>query len=125
MVMAVFGVEVSEVELRQACDCTPVFGTNSFQAVLAARQLGFPGSFKANLTPEDLADLLAEGLFPVALVNLYPLTGQDNRHALVLVEVSEQQVQVHDPLQGPISLDTSTFLSMWQLTRNLAVIIRR
>ena len=49
MVFAAFGVDVSEADLRAACDCT-LAGTDSLQAVDAARSYGFKQSAKYTFT---------------------------------------------------------------------------
>jgi hypothetical protein len=43
MMFAAFGVDVTEADLRAACDCT-LAGTDSLQAVDAARSYGFKSS---------------------------------------------------------------------------------
>lgn len=50
MVLGSFGLEITESELRARCDCTPFNGTNALQAVDAARELGFAGTTKHNLS---------------------------------------------------------------------------
>src|SRR5438270_13698696 len=47
MAFAAFGVDVSEADLRAACDCT-LAGTDSLQAVDAARSYGFQQSARSH-----------------------------------------------------------------------------
>ncbi len=61
MVLAALGQPVAEEVLRVVTDCSPL-GTDAFQLVEAARQLGFPASRKYTLVSlDDLTTLLAEG----------------------------------------------------------------
>ena len=48
MVFAAHGIDVSEADLRAACDCT-LAGTDSLQAVDAARSYGFKQSGRYTL----------------------------------------------------------------------------
>jgi len=86
MALASFGLSLTEPELREMCDCT-IFGTEAMRAVDAARQLGFANSVKHNLQFTELKTLVEDGHFPIAYVNLEPIDGFDDEHAL-LVNVS-------------------------------------
>ena len=70
MVLGAFGVHIDEVQLRHLTDCSPL-GTDAFQLLEAARQLGFTTSRKYTLTSlEELAAVVVEGLFPIVYVDL-------------------------------------------------------
>ena len=73
MVIAGFGQEVEEAKLRRLCDCT-FEGTSAFNALNAARQLGFANSSKHNLAIEELEAIIADGWFPIVFVDLTPAT---------------------------------------------------
>src|SRR5215831_13205006 len=88
MALASFGLSLTEPELREMCDCT-IFGTEAMRAVDAARQLGFANSVKHNLQFTELKTLVEDGHFPIAYVNLEPIDGFDDEHAL-LVNVSSR-----------------------------------
>lgn len=74
MVLSSLGFDVSEADLRHLCDCTP-FGTDALKAVGAARQLGFAGTSKHNLSPTELEGLLRDGHHPIVFVDLMPIDG--------------------------------------------------
>src|SRR5207253_8348841 len=75
MVLEALGRPMAEDLLRVLTDCSPL-GTDAFQLVGAARQLGFPASRKYTLASlEDLATMRAEGHFPIVYVDLWPLQG--------------------------------------------------
>src|SRR5438093_247579 len=85
MVLGSFGLDLPEAELRALCDCTPAFGTDALKVVDVARGLGFPLTGKYNLTLTELETLVSDGHFPIVFVNLGPLDGIDEQHALVVI----------------------------------------
>src|SRR5438132_7346831 len=84
MVLGGFGVEVEERELRARCDYT-LSGTDALKAVDAARQLGFAGTAKYTLSLEELRTLVADGHHPILFVDLRPIDGLRDIHALVIL----------------------------------------
>jgi ABC-type bacteriocin/lantibiotic exporter with double-glycine peptidase domain len=124
IVLSAYGLDISEAELRDLCDCT-VFGTDALQAVVAARNLGFPGTAKHNLSLGDLLILLEETAFPIVFVNLQPIDGIDESHALVVVEFREGHLVVCDPEIGERLLDLQSFATAWALRRNLTIVIAK
>ena len=89
MVLGAFGVHIDEAQLRHLTDCSPL-GTDAFQLLEAARQLGFTTSRKYTLTSlEELASVVEEGLFPIVYVDMWPLRGglSGQYHAVVVVGV--------------------------------------
>ena len=124
MVLAGFGVEITEAELRRACDTTPL-GTDALKAVDCARWLGFAQTAKHTLTVEALATLAASSVHPIAFVSLLPIDGFRDTHALVIIEVSENAVVVYDPLAGERRLPLPTFNAAWAMRHNLAIIIEK
>lgn len=124
MVFATHGVDVSEADLRAACDCTPL-GTGSLQAVDAARSYGFQQSARYTLTLEELAILVEGGSYPIVFVSPRPIDGVTDTHALVLISIGAQDVTVYDPLRGERSLSKQTFSTAWALRHNLTIIVQR
>ncbi|MDX2041736.1 MAG: cysteine peptidase family C39 domain-containing protein [Acidobacteriota bacterium] len=124
MVLLGFGQDVSEAELRQLCDCT-FAGTNALKAVDAARQLGFPGTVKHNMTLKELAAVVADGYFPIVFVEMKPITNVYEPHALVVTGVNDFSVEVIDPALGEARiLARSVFDTAWALRRRLAIIVK-
>ena len=123
-VLASFGLDVSESELRTLCDTT-IFGTAALKTVDAARALGFTSTAKHNLTLEELTAAVDAGLFPIVFVNLDPISGKDAAHAFVVVETSASGILVYDPLYGERTLSHETFRAAWALMRNVAVLVAR
>jgi ABC-type bacteriocin/lantibiotic exporter with double-glycine peptidase domain len=122
-VLASFGLDVSESELRTLCDTT-IFGTAALKTVDAARALGFTGTAKHNLTLEELTAAVDAGLYPIVFVNLDPISGKDAAHAFVVVEASAS-ILVYDPLHGERTLSRETFRAAWALMRNVAVLVAK
>lgn len=124
MVLAGFGLKITEAELRRVCDTTPL-GTNALKAVDCARLLGFVQTAKHTLTVEELTVLTAGGVHPIIFVSLLPIDGFRDTHALVVIEVSERDVAVYDPLAGERRLSLPAFNAAWAMRHNLAIIIEK
>jgi ABC-type bacteriocin/lantibiotic exporter with double-glycine peptidase domain len=124
MVLSSFGLEISETELRDRCDCNP-FGTDALKAVDMARELGFPNTVKCNLRWNELISQIDEDCYPIAFINLFPLDGIKSRHAVVVTMISATHAIVYDPLQGERMLLNSTFESAWAMMNHLVILVRR
>jgi|GEM_PF-1061395 len=125
MVLSACGVAIDEIRLRQLTDCSP-FGTDAFQVVETARQLGFTASRKHTLASVDeLATLLAEGLFPIVYVDLWPIKGglSGQYHSLVVIAVEPEAVVVLDPLAGKRQIPREEFQIAWKEMRCLVIVI--
>jgi len=125
MVLAAFGQPMAEAVLRVVTDCSPL-GTDAFQLVEAARQLGFPISRKYTLASlDELATLLAEGHWPIVYVDLWPLQGglSGQSHAMVVIALDPTDVTVLDPLHGKRRLPRDDFLAAWSAMRYLTIVI--
>ncbi len=124
MVLAGFGTYYSEAELCQRCDCT-MFGTEAFQAVEAARSLGFSKTNKYNLSLKDLTALLLDDFYPIVYVELQPIDQSFGIHAMVVLALDEMTVHVLDPMIGERALERSVFEIGWALTKGLTIVVDR
>lgn len=124
MVLSGLGCDVTEAELRSRCDCTWL-GTDAFQAVKAARSLGFVRSAKHNLKRKELATIVTQGHFPIVFVDLQPLNGSKGEHALVVLAFEPGGVLVYDPAQGERLLPRAKFAAAWRMMRNLTILIEQ
>ena len=122
MVLGSFGVDISESELRTRCDCTP-YGTDALMAVDAARALGLVKTAKYTLSFAELQTVVTDGPYPIVFVDLNPIDGLDAIHAMVVADVSEQEVVVLDPLQGERRLPVYVFTAAWARRHNLALLV--
>lgn len=123
MVLASKGHILSEAELRKCCDCT-FLGTEALNAVDALKLMGFSNSSKRTLSIAELIVKLNSGLYPIVFVNLLPIDGVNDAHAMVIIDVDDDEVQVCDPLQGKRLLPRSTFDTAWAMMRNLAILVQ-
>jgi ABC-type bacteriocin/lantibiotic exporter with double-glycine peptidase domain len=125
MVLGAFGVHIDEAQLRHLTDCSPL-GTDAFQLLEAARQLGFTASRKYTLTSlEDLASVVGEGFFPIVYVDLWPLRGglSGQYHAVVVVGVDADSITILDPQSGESRLPRDDFHEAWAALRFLTIVI--
>jgi ABC-type bacteriocin/lantibiotic exporter with double-glycine peptidase domain len=125
MVLAALGRPMAEDVLRVLTDCSPL-GTDAFQVMEAARQLGFPASRKYTLASlDELATLRAEGHWPIVYVDLWPLHGglSGQYHAMVVIALDLTHVTVLDPLHGERQLSREDFQEAWSAMRNLTIVI--
>ena len=125
MVLSGFGLDIDETRLRALTDCTPL-GTDAFQIIEAARQLGFTASRKYTLSSiDELEHLLDEELFPIVYVDLWPIRGGQSGqfHSLVVMSVEQGIVQVLDPLTGESNLTREEFQAAWAEMRYLTIVI--
>jgi predicted double-glycine peptidase len=116
---------MAEDLLRVLTDCSPL-GTDAFQLVGAARQLGFPASRKYTLASlEELATMRAEGHFPIVYVDLWPLQGglSGQYHAMVVIDLDADQVTVLDPLHGERRVPREDFQEAWSALRFLTIVV--
>jgi predicted double-glycine peptidase len=74
---------------------------------------------------DELTALVEGGSYPIVYVSLKPIDGVRDTHALVVIETSEQNVTVYDPLQGERILPRQTFSTAWALRHNLTIIIQQ
>ena len=124
MVLASYGVELTEAELRALCDCT-FFGTDALEAVNAVRQLGFSKTIKTNLTMLELKELCFNQQWPITYINLRPLEGSKGIHALVVLDVSDTAVVVLDPAKGERIIPRAVFEFAWKLQLGLTILIAK
>lgn len=98
LVLSAFGVEISEGQLREDCDTT-FLGTDALSGVDAARRLGLEHSDKQTLNYEELRTCVAAGLFPIVFVSALPIDAVPDIHAVVVIDVTDDHVQILDPLR--------------------------
>jgi ABC-type bacteriocin/lantibiotic exporter with double-glycine peptidase domain len=123
MLFAWYGLSVTERELRELCDCT-FMGTDAFQTVEVARQYGFLNSAKHTLTMKELDSLVEGGDFPIVHLNLAPIDGIYQPHAVVVVAVTPFSVVVNDPATSERLIPREVFSVAWSKRHNLAIVIK-
>jgi ABC-type bacteriocin/lantibiotic exporter with double-glycine peptidase domain len=123
MVLAAKGYVVSESVLRERCDCS-FLGTDALTAVDALRAMRFSNSCKCTLRLTELMMELNAGCYPIVFLNLLPIDGVNDPHAMVVAAVDDDSVNVYDPLQGERLLPRSTFDTAWAMMRNLVILVQ-
>ena len=129
MVLTSLGVSKTEQELRVLCDCTydsPLLpgGTDPFKLKIAAQTLGFTNTQIGNLTVDDLRSELARGLYPIAYLKANLESRMPRQfHAVVVVDIVENEVEVLDPWRGELVLSLEDFLTEW--TRGITILVER
>ena len=103
-----FRLRRTGAELRRLCDCTP-FGTDALKTIDAARRLGFPKTAKHTLTFEELRTFADGEQYPIIFVDLDPIDGIRDIHALVILRIGATFVTVYDPAQGERLISRQTF----------------
>ncbi len=66
--------------------------------------------------------MVTDGHCPIVFVDLNPIDGLDAIHAMVVVDVSEQEIVVLDPLQGE-RFPVYVFTAAWARRHNLARLV--
>jgi len=111
MVLAAYGLKLSERELRRRTGWREQIGTSSTAVVAVAKSLGFLDSREVfGLRLHDLRDALRAGVYPIVGIGLEPY-GHTGQHAQVVVRVTSRRVSVHDPLLGRLTPNLLTFES--------------
>jgi len=111
--------------LRLLCDCGNE-GTEALKLVDAARQSGFTGTRKHNLTIGELAAELAQGRHPIVYVRT-PLLGTTflSKHAFVLINITQEAVTVLDPWEGERQIPLTKFVRDWHRMRGLTILCQK
>lgn len=68
---------------------------------------------------------MTDGHYPIVFVELNPIDGIEDVHAVVVVGVRQHQIIVLDPLKGERSLPLQTFNIAWAMRHNLTIIVDR
>jgi len=125
MVLATFGIEQTEEELRPICDCG-IRGTDALKLVDAARRLGLTGTRKYNLTVGELISELSQGKHPIVYAQTQIKGVQSpTKHAFVVTNISPDMVTVLDPWEGERQVPRVAFEHDWQLMRGLTVLCQK
>ncbi|MBI4770970.1 MAG: C39 family peptidase [Chloroflexi bacterium] len=120
MVLAHFGTAMDEAVLRECCRNTGT-GTRADDAAACARRYGFRAEHLRRNRIEDLRDWLAGGYYPIALLNLFPLTAHWVLHAVVVIALDAERVTYLDPARGRRADSLVAFEQAWQM--NLARVL--
>ncbi len=125
MVLAFYGIERTEEELRAACDCSWE-GVQAFRLVEAARQFGLAGTRKYNLSFGELLAQLAAGKYPIVFVRTYLENSLlPTQHTFVVFAANHTSLAVLDPWQGERELAAAQFEREWRQMRGLTILCEK
>ena len=133
MVLESFGEVYTEQELRELCDCTydsvVLLGgadPHPFKVKAAAQRLGFVNTRIANPSFSELKGELERGLYPIVYVKAQLAPGKPlQKHAVVVVEVGENSVEIRDPWRGELVLSEAAFLTEWVSALRVTILVEK
>ncbi|CAN5464811.1 hypothetical protein BH20ACI1_BH20ACI1_07930 [soil metagenome] len=117
MVLAKFGIEKTEPELRSLCGCDET-GTTVSKAIKAVEKCGLK-AYKSNLVLDDLKNLMLQDLNPIVYLRISENIKYS--HSAVIYEITNEKVFVLDPEIGEREFDINFFIEIW--SRGLTIII--
>ena len=125
MVLTGLGHRLTETDIRHRCAHTAV-GMRLNQVASGVEDLPVNVQHQLDCGLDDLDDAVRAGVFPIVGIDLRPVDGIFAFHAVVVVNISTDQVVVHDPLhdEGPRSIGISVFEAAWSAADRETVIIR-
>lgn len=133
MVLESFGLVHTEQQLRELCDCRydSVFllggaDNHPFKVKAAAQTLGFVNTKIANPSFGELKSELERGLYPIVYVKAQLAPDKPlQKHAVVVVEIGENSVEIRDPWRGELVLSEAAFLSEWVSARRVTILVEK
>jgi ABC-type bacteriocin/lantibiotic exporter with double-glycine peptidase domain len=125
MVLGSYGLYVPEPYLREVCGCDQT-GTSPQRLVQAAAEhFNLTGSEATNFRLADLNETLQEGLWPIVYLSLSELDLM-NSHAVVVVEITEDDVLVLDPElddPGEAVFEIAEFEARWYRAQGRTILV--
>jgi len=127
MVLAFQGTALEEEAL---CDLleTQQAGTAVLNVLLLSQRIANCHAEVISASFDDLTRWLQDGVPPIVFVSTAPLQYWQTEclHALVVVEVEEQTVQVYDPAfaTAPIAIPRDEFLAAWGELAQLTALVK-
>jgi hypothetical protein len=91
----------------------------------AARRLGFPASAKYTLTFAELKALVEGERYPIAFIDMLPISGIRQAHAVLVSSINEATITVYDPEYGERPLSFQSFNAARAIHHNLVPLVER
>lgn len=116
MILSYFGLEIDEEKLIELCG-TSRLGTSRFQIVEAATKVKFRADTFAELTMEQIYDILEANLPIIALIDPGKIYGGISGigHFVVILGRMDNKVVYHDPVMGQnLVTEEEIFFQAWQ-----------
>lgn len=122
MVLNHWGVTESEVVLRECCRTTEQ-GSLGSDVVSCAEKYGLSAYEAVGAGWQELISWQDQGIYPIVLLNLFPLKALWVRHAVVIESAIEDTVTYLDPTYGRQVASRVSFEQAWAMNRNRAIVI--
>ncbi len=117
MVLACYGIEQDEVTLTMMCRTT-LFGTSARNIEHAALQFKLQVEYKYEATREDFTNALQRDVPAICFVDLSVLFDEEEKvgvHAVVVCQMTGDEITYHDPKQGSSQkASVEKFMGAWQ-----------
>lgn len=125
MVMAYWGINFpNETALAECCKTT-TYGTNADEAVACAKSNGLAAQHLHNCDWETLQKWITSKIYPITLINTYPLIAKWAAHAVVITHIEDQTVHYLDPARGSKTAFHLSFAQAWQMNRNRVILVQK
>lgn len=122
MVLSHWGINEDEPKLRDGCKTTHQ-GTRASDVVACAREYGLQAGEYRDTGLEDISGWLSQNIYPILLINLFPLNALWVTHAVVVIEINDDFISYLDPIFGQKSASFSVFEQAWRMNRRRAIVI--
>lgn len=124
MVLTGLGHSLTEADIRRRCGQLTL-GMRLNQVANGLRDLPVAVAYELEWSLDDLVGAVRVGTNPIVGIDLRPVEGIFAYHAVVVVDITAEQVLVHDPRhrKGASSIGLNTFQAAWKAADREAVII--
>ncbi len=121
ILLAHYGIEVSEGELREKCK-TRELGTYARDILACAQEYGFSAKLE-HLSVEYLKELLDQDIHPIVYINMFPTSHIPYSHTVIVESYEGDRLLIVDPNAEPTEIRLSDFLECWEIYDNMAIVI--
>jgi ABC-type bacteriocin/lantibiotic exporter with double-glycine peptidase domain len=121
MLLAHYGRDVTESELRRATDLSE-HGTHIEELHRVANLFGLKAHIDEGIDLDQLEESHAHGRFPIVYFNRQPIDGELSVHSVVVTRVTRRFVSFLDPLRGERRVSRPKFMRAWSMLNRLALV---
>ena len=118
MVLASLEFEITEVALRELCNCEDD-GTTLSDAISGLKQLGYNKSTIDYLDIIELQEKLSAGFYPIVFLRL--INGEN--HAVVVTGIFRTAIKILDPAIGEREFERQEFIKIWAVSNGKTLLI--
>lgn len=116
MLLESHNITADEKKLRKLFGTTSEGGTSWLDVVSGMKELGAEFTYLKNQNLDKLKELMKQNIPAIVSVDTRKLGDFAHRqHTVIVIDISENNVEVHDPEKGPnIQLGMNIFISAWK-----------